>query len=110
MFKRGRVAEVEAEAKVGVTRGLAQGHIPLGDEEQEVVLHLTALDPAATQEAAVIPLHKDTNEARLTLAGQKPKNMMICENTNTTPINTGDRTAGATAKACRGLEADPESV
>lgn len=110
VFKRVRVAEVEVEAKVGVTQGLALDHILRGGEEVGVVLHPTALDLAATREAAVIPLHNGINEAHLTLAGQKSKNMMISVNISTIPTNAEDLTAGATVKVCRDLEADPESV
>lgn len=110
VFKRVRVAEVEVEAKVGVTQGLALDHILRGGEELGVVLHPTALDPAATQEAAVIPLHNGIKETHLTLAGQKSKNMTISVNTSTIPTNAEDLTAGATVKVCQDLEVGPESV
>lgn len=110
VFKRGRAAEVEAEAKTAVTRDLALGHIPQGGEGREVALDPTALDPTAILEAAVIPLHNDTNEARLTLAGKKLRNMTICENTSIIPTNAGDHTAGATVKVCQDPEAGPENA
>lgn len=110
VFKKGKAAEVEAEAKIVVIRDLAPGRIPRGGEEREVAQDLTALNPTAIQEVAVIPLHNDTKETLLTLAGKKQRNMMIYENTNIIPTNAGDHTAGASVKVCQDPEADPESV